>query len=62
MNKTIEAISSETLQALTRYTWPGNIRELQNVVERSVVIYDKGNLSVKRSWLSRESFHTGPAT
>ncbi len=37
MNKTIEAISSETMEALTRYPWPGNIRELQNVMERSVV-------------------------
>jgi formate hydrogenlyase transcriptional activator len=55
MNKTVDAISSETMQALTRHPWPGNIRELQNVVERSVVIHDKGNLSVKKSWLSRES-------
>jgi len=62
MNKRIEAISPETMQALTRYTWPGNIRELQNVIERSVVIYEKGNLSVKKSWLSRESFHSEAAT
>ena len=61
MNKTIESITSETLEALTRYAWPGNIRELQNVMERSVVIYEKGNLLVKKSWLSRESFHTEPA-
>jgi formate hydrogenlyase transcriptional activator len=54
MNKTVNAISSETMQALTQYSWPGNIRELQNVVERSVVIYEKGNLSVKKSWLSHE--------
>jgi formate hydrogenlyase transcriptional activator len=56
MNKAIGRISSETMEALTRYPWPGNIRELQNVIERSVVVYDKGNLSVKKSWLSRESF------
>jgi formate hydrogenlyase transcriptional activator len=56
MNKTVDAISSETMQALTRYPWPGNIRELQNVIERSVVIYEKGNLSVKKSWLAHESF------
>jgi formate hydrogenlyase transcriptional activator len=61
MNKTIEAISPETMQALTRYPWPGNIRELQNVMERSVVIYEKGNLSVKKSWLSREPFHSEAA-
>jgi formate hydrogenlyase transcriptional activator len=62
MNKRIESISSETMQALTRYPWPGNIRELQNIMERSVVVYEKGNLSVKKSWLSRESFHSEPAT
>ena len=62
MNKTIEAISSETMEALTRYPWPGNIRELQNVMERSVVVYEKGNLSVKKSWLSRECLQTEPAT
>jgi len=62
MNKTIGAISPETMEALTRYPWPGNIRELQNVVERSVVVHEKGNLSVKKSWLSGECFQTGPAT
>jgi len=62
MNKTINAISSETMGALTRYPWPGNIRELQNVIERSVVIYEKGNLSVKKSWLSWESFQPEPTT
>ena len=62
MNKNIERMSPETMQALTRYPWPGNIRELQNVIERSVVVYEKGNLSVKKSWLSREYFPTDPAT
>ena len=62
MNKTIDAISSETMEALSRYPWPGNIRELQNVIERAVVVYEKGKLSVKKSWLSRECFLTEPAT
>jgi formate hydrogenlyase transcriptional activator len=62
MNKTIETISSETMEALLRYPWPGNIRELQNVIERSVVIYQKGELSVKQSWLPRDCFSTEPAT
>ena len=56
MNKTIEAISSETMEALIRYPWPGNIRELQNVIERSVIVHEKGNLSVEQSWLARECF------
>jgi formate hydrogenlyase transcriptional activator len=62
MNKTIDVISSETLEGLTRYSWPGNIRELQNVIERAVVVYEKGNLSVKKSWLSQRSGHAEQAT
>ena len=60
MNKTVEAISSDTMLALTRYSWPGNIRELQNVIERAVVVYERGNLPVKKSWLSRECYQSEP--
>jgi len=38
MNKTIETISPATMDALCRYPWPGNIRELQNVIERAVIL------------------------
>jgi len=38
MNKTIETIPSDTMHALTRYSWPGNIRELQNLIERAVIL------------------------
>src|SRR6202045_1188993 len=38
MNKVIETIPSATMEALCRYHWPGNIRELQNVIERAVII------------------------
>ena len=62
MNKAIDAISSETMEALTRYSWPGNIRELQNVIERAVVVHEKGSLSVSKNWLSRRSLHTEPTT
>jgi formate hydrogenlyase transcriptional activator len=37
MNRAIETIPSETMEALTRYSWPGNIRELQNLIERAVI-------------------------
>jgi formate hydrogenlyase transcriptional activator len=43
MSKEIETISSETMNALVRYPWPGNIRELQNVIERAVIL-SKGPL------------------
>jgi len=38
MNKRIETIPSETMKALVHYHWPGNIRELQNVIERAVIL------------------------
>jgi DNA-binding NtrC family response regulator len=38
MNRTIETIPAETMAVLTRYPWPGNIRELQNVIERAVIL------------------------
>lgn len=38
MNKRIETIPVETMEALTRYRWPGNIRELQNLIERAVIL------------------------
>ena len=38
MKKPIERIPTETINALTRYNWPGNIRELQNLIERAVIL------------------------
>lgn len=38
MNKHIDTISPETMEALTRYHWPGNARELQNFIERAVIL------------------------
>jgi len=38
MHKTIDTIASDTMQGLTQYAWPGNIRELQNVIERAVIL------------------------
>src|SRR5260221_4318427 len=51
--KSIRGINKKTLDLLVSYPWPGNIRELQNVVERSVVVCEKENFSVDESWLSR---------
>jgi len=38
MNRTIETIPSETMDALVQYRWPGNIREMQNLIERAVIL------------------------
>jgi formate hydrogenlyase transcriptional activator len=38
MKKNVETIPTETMEALTRYEWPGNIRELQNLIERAVIL------------------------
>jgi formate hydrogenlyase transcriptional activator len=45
-NRTIETIPPETMEALTRYHWPGNIRELQNMIERSVIVTKGATLMV----------------
>ena len=42
-NRVINTIPSETMEALVRYHWPGNIRELQNVIERAVIL-SKGTM------------------
>jgi formate hydrogenlyase transcriptional activator len=46
MKKVMETIPSATMDALSRYHWPGNIRELQNVIERAVIISTGSVLSV----------------
>jgi len=49
--KKITGISKKSMELLRSYDWPGNIRELQNVIERSVIICDSENLSIDESWL-----------
>src|SRR5579864_7342524 len=55
MNKNIETISPATMDALCRYPWPGNIRELQNVVERAVVLSRGPALVVPLAEMDRHS-------
>jgi formate hydrogenlyase transcriptional activator len=53
--KKIRTIDRSTLELLQSYPWPGNIRELQNVIERSVIVCETETFSVDPSWLSVES-------
>jgi PAS domain S-box-containing protein len=52
--KRIRTISKKTLELFQAYDWPGNIRELQNVVERAVVLCDGEMFSVDETWLKRK--------
>ena len=53
--KKITGISSKTLDLLQSYPWPGNIRELQNVIERAVIVSDGELLTVDSRWLAGRS-------
>jgi transcriptional regulator with GAF, ATPase, and Fis domain len=53
LGKHIRGVNSDTLKLFQSYRWPGNIRELQNVVERSVIVCETEDLSVDETWLSR---------
>ncbi len=51
--KSFQAVNKKSFDLLQSYPWPGNIRELQNVIERSVIVCETENFSVDESWLSR---------
>jgi PAS domain S-box-containing protein len=55
MGKHFEKIDKRTVELFRSYPWPGNIRELQNVVERSVIVSSDGVFSVDAAWLSKDS-------
>jgi len=54
--KNIRSIDKKALNLLRAYDWPGNIRELQNIIERSVILSTGREFSVDESWLSKETF------
>jgi PAS domain S-box-containing protein len=49
--KNIKRVNKKTLELLQSYPWPGNIRELQNVIERSVILCDTEIFSIDENWL-----------
>src|SRR5207247_2712731 len=53
--KQFRNIQKETLERFQAYDWPGNIRELQNVIERAVVLCESETFSVDEAWLKTEA-------
>lgn len=51
LNKQVQSISKETMERLMNYPWPGNIRELQNVIERAVVLAQGSTIQIDESLL-----------
>ncbi len=58
--KSMRGINRKRLDLLQSYPWPGNIRELQNVIERSLIVCETENFSVDESWLTRRPLATEP--
>jgi transcriptional regulator with GAF, ATPase, and Fis domain len=58
--RNIRGVDKRSLELLQSYPWPGNIRELQNIIERSVIVCDTENFSVDESWLSRPPLASEP--
>jgi formate hydrogenlyase transcriptional activator len=57
----IRNIDSRTLELLQTYDWPGNIRELQNVLQRAVILCEDGTISIEDAWLRRGAGGKGKA-
>jgi formate hydrogenlyase transcriptional activator len=60
--KRFRAINPATIERLQAWDWPGNIRELQNVIERAVILCEGDVFSVKESWLERAPTLPGRTT
>src|SRR5439155_16471568 len=56
----IRSIDQKTLDLLQSYDWPGNIRELQNVIERSIILSSADVFSVDEIWLAKRTPSQAP--
>src|SRR5580692_1190827 len=54
LGKRIRRVEKRTAELLERYHWPGNIRELQNVIERALILCDSDTFFVEKAWLQPE--------
>jgi formate hydrogenlyase transcriptional activator len=55
MGKRIRGIARRTLELCQRYDWPGNIRELQNIIERAVILCGGDTLAIDQAWIPTQS-------
>ena len=62
LGKKIRSASRKAMDLLQSYSWPGNIRELQNVIERSIIVCDTEIFSVDENWLVRASCQPQPTS
>jgi len=53
--KKIRTINASTLDLFQQYDWPGNIRELQNVIERAVILCEDETFTVDETWIKRQA-------
>jgi len=60
VGKNMRGIEKNSLELLQSYPWPGNIRELQNVIERSLIMCETENFSVDKTWLLPQTIPTQP--
>jgi len=63
VGKRFRHIQKDTLALFQEYDWPGNIRELQNVVERAVILCENETFSIDEAWLQGKALqHSKPVT
>jgi hypothetical protein len=61
LGKKVEGVSQETIDLLVNYPWPGNIRELQNIIERGVALSESPILTLSRNLFPASAFSEGGA-
>jgi PAS domain S-box-containing protein len=62
MGKKVKSIDRHSFELLRSYSWPGNIRELQNLIERAVIVCETETLMVDENWLVRNPANTPKPT
>ena len=61
MGKKVTGISELSMQRLQSYRWPGNIRELENVIERAIILADSATIEIETNLFSGRTESTGKA-